>query len=172
LSSAIDLQAQAVELLGAAADALDTLPLLGLEGSPVRRFVSPGEPALDCCEQLTVHVQQITEAPTLPGGMAVAHRPGWLNLCHFVVTIARCVPQKQDFEPQDALVLDDAAAQGNADAWALWNHLHDMHLAGTLFTLCGAVFWDGMRALVPSGGCAGWVLLVRAELNGYDDVTS
>ena len=168
-----DLYAACAELLDASIEALDTIPgfLAPLEGAPERAYVSPGEPALDCCDQLTVHAQTITEKPTLPAVTGRDVIGGRINLVGFVVTIARCVPVPDEMgNPPAVEDLQAAADQVDADAWALWNHLYNLWRADQLFTLCGEVFWDGMRALTASGGCGGWVLSLRARLDGYEEV--
>lgn len=168
-----DLQDLLLDLLGAAVESLDTIPDFHpeLQGSPERAFVSPGLPALDCCDQLTVHAVGVLDAPTSPGGLAAGKRcPGRRPLAGMAVTITRCIPVISDDstwpEPSE---MEEAAAQLNADAWALWNHLYNLVCADQLFTLCGEVFWDGLRSIAPQGGCGGWVLNLRVSLDGYEE---
>lgn len=164
-----DLHALAVELLEASVIALDTIPTFapGLVGAPERSYVSLGEPAADCCPQLTVHISAINEAPIEATSYA------WLNYVSFIVTIFRCSPSGTDSKtgwvPPAVVALEDTAAQGNADAWALWIHLHNRVEQRLLFDRCKKTFWDGVRALPVQGGCAGWVLGVRASLDGYQE---
>ena len=67
-------------------------------------------------------------------------------------------------------VLEAVAEQTAADGWALWNHLWNMARAGEIFSLCGGVYFDRMSPAHPvSGGCYGWLLLIRAELDGYEE---
>ena len=68
--------------------------------------------------------------------------------------------------------MEEAAAQLNADAWALWNHLYNLVCAGQLFTFCNGVFWDGLRSIAPQGGCGGWVLNLRVALDGYEEAVT
>lgn len=170
-----DLHATCSELLTAAAEALDTLPSSdpGLEGAPDRAFVSPGPPALDCCDQLTVHALQIGEATTSPAGLAAGRRnvQGRINHVTFFVTITRCIQGLQDAGVNAVAEadLEATSAQTDADAWALWNHLWNMWRSGDLFTLCGEVFFEGMRVLPSSGGCVGWTMSIRASLEGYEE---
>ena len=126
-TNSLDLHVQALEILAAAENALDTIPIddPALLGSPGRAFVSPGEPALDCCDdgQLTVHASAIQEALTKVGLNAGAkHRAGkvHINLVTFVVTIARCWNWPEGGIPETS-DLEATASQTNADAWALWN---------------------------------------------------
>jgi len=166
-----DLFSQCVELLNASVDALDTIPSLapGLLGSPERAFVSAGTPALDCCDQLTVNAAPISEAPTQPldMGAGTRHQQQFRkNYVGFQVTITRCA-NLQDMPPPTG-VLEAVAEQTNADAWALWNYLWNLCRSGDLFSICTGVFFDRLAPLTPSGGCSGWVLSMRAELEGYE----
>lgn len=165
-----DLDALAHELLDAAVIALDTIPTFapGLVGAPERSLVTLGEPAADCCPQLTVHIAALNEAP-----LEAQREYGWLPYVQFVITLFRCSPagtdSKTGYVPPAVVALEDTAAQGNADAWALWIHLHNRVDQKLLFSQCRKTFWDGVRALPVSGGCAGWVLGVRASLDGYQE---
>ena len=161
-----DLYALCEELLAASAAALDTIPTFdpALAGAPDRTFVSPGQPALDCCDQLAVHAQRVNEQP--PGAQDTHKMGARKNVVEFVVTITRC--HNVETLPPPTTVLDEVAEQMNADGFALWNHLWNMIRSGDLFTLCGPVIWGGLRALTPQGGCGGWVLSVTAEVEGYE----
>ena len=168
-----DLHTQALDLLAYSSLALDAIPISdpGLLGAPLRAFVSPGEPALDCCDdgQLTVHVSTITEAATKVGlNAGIKHRAGkmHINLVTFVVTIARCFNWPEGGVPKET-TLEALSEQSDADAWALWNGLWNSTISGDLFSLCGQVYFDGMRAITQSGGCVGWTLTIRAEVEGY-----
>jgi hypothetical protein len=166
-----DLHALAVEVLDAAAGSLDTIPNHEphLLGAPTRQFVSPGTPVHDCCDQLCVYVApQIGEGDTTPGGMGAGKRfkLGRINHVAASISITRCIPT--DLEPP-ADSLTDAAEQLNADAWALWNDLYNQIRSGELLTLCQEVFFDGITPISPSGGCAGWLVLLRIELGGYSE---
>lgn len=171
-----DLHALAVELLDASVASLDTIPTFApaLGGAPERSFVSPGLPAWDCCEQMTVHIDSVFEADTSPGGLATGRRTthGRVTQIAFVVSITRCVPTI-GVNPQDDIPaiedLQEAAEQINADGWALWNHLYNMVREGELFERCLLVDWDGMRSFAPSGGCGGWELRISVQLDGYEE---
>ncbi len=172
MGDARDLDVLAQDLLAVAIEALDTLPALGLEGAPDRSFVSPGQPVLDCCDgavpgQLTVNAAAVNDAPTTKGGLDAGRRivRGKINHTLFLVTIARCIPVADDNgNPPSMVLLEEAAAQTNADVWALWNVL--FNLSDEFSSLCGEVFFDGFRQLPPSN-CAGWVGAVRVRLDGY-----
>lgn len=170
---ATDLQALAEEFLAACEEALDTIPGFDpdLDGAPARSFVAPGQPAADCCPQLTVHVASLLEAPTF-GGLSegTKARSGRINQVQLAMTLFRCADLTKAIPPQSEL--EAAGRQVNADGWALWNHLYNMLRAGTLFERCTGVFWEGMRSLPPEGGCVGWFSSVRVNTDGYEETFS
>jgi hypothetical protein len=92
-----------------------------------------------------------------------------LNAVTLIARIIRCVEVGTDGSPPSADDQQTSAEQINADGWALWNHTFNMVRAGTLFSLCGEVFWDGLRSITPSGGCGGYVLQVRVSWDGYEE---
>jgi len=165
-----DLQALCQEFLDACVEALDTIPVFapGLGGAPERSYISPGQSADDCCPQLTVWAQAAGESPNSPGTFrGKSAVDGQINVISLIARILRCVPTVGDPPPADDL--QDAAEQINADGWALWNHLYNMVRAEQLFSLCGEVFWDGLRSINPSGGCGGYQIFLRVELDGYEE---
>lgn len=170
-----DLNALCEELLAASVEALDLIPGFdnSLEGAPPRSFVSPGQPALECCDdgQLTVYAASVN---ALPAGAPRLDKTGMKNLVGLVVTIVRCIPSAGDDEmnPPTGVELSAAAKQTNADAWALWNHLFNLWVSGLLFTFCGQVYWDGLRSITSSGNCGGWNLFLRVDWDGYQEVES
>ncbi len=163
-----DLHALSLEVLDASAEALDTIPTYEahLLGAPARQFVSPNTPVWDCCDQLAVWPTPLNEADTSPGGLAAGHRKklGRINHVLISVQITRCIPTEVEPAPAD---LTASAEQLNADAWALWNHLFNLAESGGLLTLCKEVFFDGITAVSPTGGCGGWTANIRAQLDGY-----
>ena len=172
-----DLQALAEELLEAAVDALDTIPTSapGLAGAPERSYVSPGTPSFDftgaedlCegCDQLTVHIPGVNE---MPQALDTHKQGARKNIVVFVVTATRCIPTIQSGHFPSAADIQEAAEQVNADGWALWNYIWNLIRSGDLFSLCGPVSWDGLRAINPSGGCGGYTLTLRAEVEGYEE---
>ena len=168
-----DLQALCQEFLDACVEALDTIPVFapGLGGAPERSYISPGQSADDCCPQLTVWAQAVGESPRSPGTFrGKSASDGQVNVISLVARILRCVPTGNSGDPPAVDDMQDAAEQINADGWALWNHLYNMVRADQLFMLCGEVFWDGLRSITPSGGCGGWNLFLRVELDGYEEV--
>lgn len=176
MASPLDLNSACEELLNAAADSLDTIPTFwaDLVGAPERRFVAFGPPVLDCCDQLTVYVPQVLDAPLSPGGLSAGRKvAAKINHVYLVVTVSRCYPQPDaKGNPPSVADIEAASDQLNADGWALWNHLYCLWTADELFTFCDEVFWDSLRPLGPQGGCAGWNLGIHMSLDGYCDVPS
>ena len=170
-----DLQLLAESYLSACIDALDSIPGSGAApgGSPSRRFITHGRPVLDCCDQLTVDVDAVAESSTgnVFGASSKSFKTGWTNLVTLVATDSRCIPVPDAHgNPPPVAEMEASANQLNADNWALWNHVHHLVAAGELFEQCGEVYFDGIRALQPQGGCAGWVMQVRVSLDGYSEV--
>jgi hypothetical protein len=164
-----DLYALEQELLDAAVESLDTIPTFapGLGGSPERSYISPGLPAFDCCDQLTVHSASILDSPFSPdSATGRSARSASVITIGLVVTITRCVPGQPEPPVSDFL---EPTQQVEADGWALRNHLRGMIQSGELFSICDEVFWDGLRKVNPQGGCAGWTLNLRVQLDGYEE---
>lgn len=166
-----DLNALCAAFLAACEDALNTISDPGLTGAPARSYVSPGLPALDCCDQLTVDARSVLEDIRSPAGAGSGQRARYSarkNQVALVATVTRCVPVIQDTKnPPSVAEMEAAAAQINADGWALWNVLWNLVRSGDLFTLCGDSS-PTLRQLAPSGGCAGWTLQMVVELEGYE----
>ena len=164
-----DLNALAEELLAACVEALDSIPAFapGLGGSPGRRYTAVAIPAVDCCPQLTVHSSGVTPSPVSPGtATGTSQKSAFVLVVGLVATILRCV---QTGEGIPIETMSAEAAQVDADGWALVNHVYNMWKAGDLFSQCGEVFWDGLRPVNESGGCAGWTLNLRVLLDGYQE---
>lgn len=177
-----DIYDLAVDLLNGAVASLDEIPLADatLKGSPERRIISPGVPVDDCCEQLAVHINPVSEAATGltqgPGAVGTRKNRAWINLVHFTITIGRCIPTVEVVNNKPVLPTADeiteASKQIDADGWALWNGVHNRIAAGEIFDRCSAVFFDPLNARTPSGGCGGWTLDLRAHVDGYRPIGS
>jgi hypothetical protein len=172
-----DFHALSLELLAATEEALNTIPAYEptLEGAPSRAFVSPGQPAFDCCDQLAVQPRVVGEAPTSPGGLAQGRRfiKGAINHVAYSIWISRCIPSIEESGVGNVSIptadaLTDSSAQLEADVWAIWNHLPRLAAADAFLTLCGELFMDAAQSLLPQGGCGGWEIQVRIRLDGYD----
>lgn len=171
-----DLHAVAQELLDAASEALDAIPDLlddTYAGAPERQFVSPGLPVIDCCELLATWVDPIAVAARSPQVLAAdlqVTRPT------FNLIVTRCIPmgrmEGSEYIPPTAAQLTAAAAQTDADAWAIWNHIWNLLQAepdALIFSKCFDLIWNAASAQVPSGGCAGWRFSFTAGLDGYSE---
>ena len=170
-TNVLDLYTDTDLLLAASIEALDMIPSVspGLGGAPERAFVVMGQPALDCCDQLTVQALPITEAPTEPLNMGAGTRHQQQFRKNYVgwrVTVTRCAEITEI--PMPVSAQQAIAEQCYADAWALWNYLWNMARAGEIFSICGGVYFDSLNPLTPSGGCYGSVLTIRAELEGFE----
>ena len=166
-----DLHDLARDLLEACADALDTIPTYDatLEGAPSRQFVAPGPVALDCCDQLAVHVGTLVEGDSQPfqPKASIAR----INRVTLVATASRCVPVPDaQMNPPPVAEQEAAAQQINADKWAIWNHIYNLIRDGLLFDQCCDVIWEGITALTPNGGCGGSSLLITVCFDGYEEV--
>jgi hypothetical protein len=174
--AATDLHQLAEDVLAACVASLDTIPDADptLAGAPERSFVSPGVPVWDCCEQLVVWVPGVTQQTTRPSGageQARQHVFGRIPLARIEITISRCVPAGEingtEYVPPAVTDLEATAAQMHADAWALYNGLFNRIAQGILTDVCDEVAWDGLQAATPSGGCGGWTINLRFQLDGY-----
>lgn len=166
-----DLHELATDLLAACVEALDTIPVYDatLNGAPDRSFVSPGLPALDCCDQLTIHVGNISVSTSAPGNPKAAKH--WINWVQLTILAARCVPVQDENGNPPAISLQQAAAeQLNADKWALWNHLNNLVADGDLFDQCCDVIFGNLSPLGQLGGCGGSSLNITVCLEGYEEV--
>lgn len=173
MASTLDsLYGLAVDLLTAATDALDETTA----GAPDRRFVSYGLPALDCCGELSVWVaaiQQASTAPLLPP-LEPGHRVfrGSVNQPALHLIATRCVtgPNKAG-NPPSATTIQTEARTVITDGWALWNGIQKRIRAKDLFPGggCSEYFIDSLLPLDPSGGCAGWQMVLRFSLDGVPD---
>ena len=144
-------------------------------GPPGRRFVSAGQPALDCCGQLTVWTQFLTEADTFSGAGALAgsHKPkiGAAPILTVNIQATRCATGKLDEEggritlPTPAELDADAKAISQ-DGWALWNHLNWALKHGDLAQVCSGAWRDQAQELTPQGGCIGWQFTFRYPIEG------
>lgn len=179
MPSPVDLGQVAQDLLDAATAALDTIPTYdpSLAGAPERRFVSAGPPVWDCCEQLVVHAagvaQEFTRPSSPPAATGQRHRYGaWLWKASLTLTVGRCVPEGEllangKYVPPDVAALDAAAAQINADGWALVNGIANRLFAGQLHDRCSGWQWDALNSVDPAGGCGGWTINFRVTIDGY-----
>lgn len=162
------------QLLAAANEALG---LDGAGGTIDRAYVSPGPPAWDCCPQLTVHAGGPSQGDTAPlqPPLQPGHRAGdgrVVSLVSVTLTVLRCIPVIEG-EGQSLLLpsaddLEDAARDTMGDAWAIWNHVEFLKKTGALFPPKEReMFFDPAVVLASAGGCAGYQMQFRIQLNGF-----
>lgn len=171
----------AAAYLDVCAEALDTIPDFepDLLGAPDRQFVSPGQPVFDCCDQLAVEMTIVNDADTTPGGLAAGKRALMGRIPHVTLTAwaTRCIPSILDNGMGSVVIptpeeLTASARQLDTDAWALYNHVYNAIRAEEFLTLCGEAFFVGVVPVLPSGGCGGWTVTIRASLDGYAESAS
>lgn len=149
-----------------------------------RHYVSIGEPAYDCCPQMTVFVQRVEDAavgPTAPQSTAAAQRIGkrggrliWATM---QVDIVGCVKtgtmtQANKWVPPTADALHADAARLYEWGWKLRCGLAQMKRDGDLFdpAVCRETDLGLAIPITPEGGCTGWRIPVLVQLDGYDPI--
>lgn len=165
-----DLYDIAVAFLAASVAALDKTD----EGSPDRAFVSHGQPALDCCPQLTVHTQVLGEVALNGGvgalGPAKRINRGGLAQVTLAIQITRCVPEPtvsaSKITPPTPALQQAAAKVIDEDGWALWLGLNDALKHGDLHEICGGAIRLGGEKMIPQGGCGGWIFGYQYPIEG------
>jgi hypothetical protein len=143
---------------------------LTAEGVPDRVYVSPGIPAFDC-QQLTLFVSGISEAPTSPLApieeTALRGKFGRLTLATYVIDVVRCSanPVTIDIPPSPAS-LTAVAHIVEDDMWAIWNGVQHAVANGEIFEHCLGVHFDSVAALPDQGGFCGCTFRLRASIPG------
>lgn len=166
-----DLNVVSAAFLDAATAALDLTPT----GAPGRRFVSPGEPALDCCGQLTVWIQDISEVGFQGGSGALAPSKrtlrGSMPSIAIFVQATRCSAAVMAWDAKanelpSAALLQQDAEMIDQDGWALRLHMADEIRNGELSRICFGVEMLGGVKLTPQGECIGWTFSFRYPIEG------
>jgi hypothetical protein len=176
VGSADDVWAACGEVLQAALVGLATLPA----GAPGRNFVGYQQPAADCdcatggqisCFPTGIRETMVRQA----GGTEVGHHlVNQFTVVEVAMTlqIIRCVPMvTASGSAPSAADIDAAAMKLHSDAWFLWCWLraekrNERLLAGR----CREIWFDPMTPEPVTGGCAGWNLNLRTQLDGYTPV--
>lgn len=138
-------------------------------GAPTLQYISPAAPAFDCCPALIVHVAALSEESTSPLSpiAATGHRDlyGRVTLVTLVITALRCAPMPQ----QDGSVLtadiEAVAVMVQEDGWVLWNCIGCAIKNEVFLDLCKIVHFDRAVAINEQGGCVGWQMILRCEIN-------
>lgn len=149
-----------------------------------RHYVSIGEPAYDCCPQMTVFTQRLEDAaagPTAPqsveGAMRIGKRSGRRIWATMQIDVVGCVPtgtlsKSNVWSPPSADALHVKAAEIYEWGWMLRCGLAQMKRDGDLFNpaVCRETDLGLAVPITPEGGCAGWRVPVLVQLDGYDPV--
>lgn len=139
-------------------------------GVPDRVYVSPSIPAIDC-EQLTLFIASISEAPTSPLSpaeeTALRGKFGNIILVGYVIDVVRCSanPQSLTVMPSPA-ALTRVAHTVEDDMFAIWNGIRHAHTNGEIFDGCLGVHFDGIVPLRDEGGFCGCEAKIRASIPG------
>lgn len=157
------------EYLEACKQALELAP----GGAIERAFVSPGMPAFDCPEQLTVHAGGPSPGDTLP--MSPPLQPArrivdgdLLNMVAMTATVLRCAPGIRGTRAPTPKELADTAQKTLGDVWSIWNHIATLKRDDKLWApKTREVIFDPAVAVLIEGGAAGWQLQIRVQLDGY-----
>jgi hypothetical protein len=166
-SDVTSLTALAEELLATAVAALTTTDA----GAPALQYLSPAPPVFDCCPAVMVHVDQLSEestSPTFPpAATGQRDRYGRIIEASLVITAIRCAAKPVKGSVSVAEIQAVAAAV-QQDAWALWNGVSCAVRSGTFKDLCSYVHYDRARTVIEQGGCVGWQMTVRAQIDGIE----
>jgi hypothetical protein len=148
---------RAGELVNAAASLLPGI---------TRAYVAPALPALDCADQLTVHIlsvgRQSLSAPALAEfETGLGTTMGAVNIATYVVTVVRCVPSGPT-PPTTAY--EEASQLLLSDIWLLWKGIPGLVRSGELWEGCEQLTLGPATAIPESGSFAGWQLPVVGEV--------
>jgi hypothetical protein len=173
-----DVWAVCGEVLQAALVGLATLPA----GAPARNFVGYVTPGADCdCAgggQVACWPTQIRESATrTAGGTEGGHHVALNNVVIEVamtLQIIRCIPTISDTgKPPTPAQIDNASHAIHSDAWFLWCWLREEKRAERLLAgLCREIWFDAMTPEPALGGCAGWNVNLRTQIDGYKPVVA
>lgn len=136
-------------------------------------YVALAQPALDCPDQLTVHVAGLARQPTgaaipLPDyAQGLAVQTAAVNACSFIITLTRCVPTQTDTgRSPSSLDYEAASLALLGDLWLLWKGIPAAIREGLLWSGCEQVILGPATPVNESGGYAGWQLAITGEV--YD----
>lgn len=144
-----------------------------------RVYVSPGDPAFDCCPMLAVSGSSLGEdyavttqvgAPSNRGHGAAYQRS---NLVGFTIWVLRCTPvPDKNGNPPSVARLDASAQKVLQDAWCIWNGVMQAIRDDLLWGgRCTEIYFDQAVQITPQGGCAGFRIPLRAHLGGIPVAT-
>ncbi len=142
-------------------------------GQPSCVYISEGPPSWDTCPCLTTWVGTPSTAGTFPltpvlAPLARVGRYGAVFLVTMTALILRCAPTMTEEaelpSPAEHLL---AAEETNSDLWAVWNHLASEKRTGALFPPNEREFELSDALAVSGGGCAGWQIPIRVQIDGF-----
>ena len=132
---------------------LTTLPS---GGAPSRRYVAVGDPAFDCCPQLTVHASNIRMTPTYVDNNGYRIGPSEY-LVDMNVVLLRCFPTGAEIAAAD---LDGVSEILYMDAalmyWKFECALLNGQVPEVASTGCTLYAPGLMNPVTPQAGCGGW----------------
>lgn len=136
-----------------------------------RAYVALASPALDCPDQLTVHVSGLARQaaggsiPLADYGRGLATQIATVNTCTFVVTLVRCVPTASDAgTPPSTLDYEASSLALLGDLWLLWKAIPQGVRDGLLWQGCEQLVLGPALPIPESGGFAGWQVTVAGEV--------
>jgi hypothetical protein len=157
-------------LADAAQEVVDAATLILGGTAPARSFVSNGEPAYDCCPQLTVHLMSFGVMPTTgtSGSGQTGHPHAVIYQATYRLTIIRCTPQPQDDGTIAAGLLSAHARETYIDLYALFPQLRRMIQRKQLLDAdwCRGVSMNAATPVDDQGGCSGWRVDLIVEMGG------
>lgn len=139
-------------------------------GTPDLSYVYPSRPPVDCCPALIVWMGLLSEETTSPISppASTGHRAsyGRINLVTLTAWALRCSPPVNNDGSVDLSEIARVAQEVQQDGWALFNGIYQAVNDGTFLDICTTVHFDRSAPLEERGGCVGWSMTIRAELNG------
>lgn len=145
-------------------------------GAPTLYYVSPSKPVYDCCPALIVHAPSLSMEPTSPfsppGTLGQRPRLGMVILATLVATALRCAPKPLKDGSVSTAAIEASAVEVQQDGWAMWNGITCAIRQETFKDLCAFVHFDRAVAIIEQGGCVGWEMTIRAQIDGIPCVPS
>lgn len=136
-----------------------------------RAYVALASPALDCPDQLTVHILRMAKQPTFAAAPLLDYAQGLstqtasVNVVTYMVTIVRCVPTQGDGGAAPSTFDYEAASMAVlGDLWLLWHAIPAAVREGELWQGCEQLILGPAAPVAESGGFAGWQLQITGEL--------
>ena len=157
----------AAELLAACETALGTTE----GGVPAISYVGVANPALDCPEQLTVHVANLALDPNVGINQDIQLSKAYRSMLTMIATIVRCTPQPKGFNatPPSPAELEALASKVDQDLWAIWNYLAGLLCTEPvgIFIGCSNTRFNVAQPQFESGRSAGWQFSVSTIIPAY-----